>query len=195
MPSKTVTPEAEAVRALIEAADQVDTLLVGGLPHPTELAQIVASIHDQRARLAQVADFLTDRLGKEAGAIQGNLPDGRQFTVKRTADRKEWQHDEWKRDARRRIAQDLASRYVPQSDDDPVAAIIDTETGEEVTMARVLLEAMAAIQDVHGSTSPKSTALKALGLYASDYCTSTPGGWRMNVIRPESTLTSDTKES
>lgn len=192
MPRKPITPETKALRALIKAADQVENLIATetvqrlaalGDHDPAEVAQIIVSIHDQRARLNQAAEFLADTLGKKAGALQGNLPDGRQFTLKRSADRKEWQHEEWKRDARRAIVQEFTKPG------DTIIEGVLTVTGEVIPLGPILQEAMTAIQNVHGSTAPKSTALKPLGLYASDYCTSTPGGWRLNAIRPESTLT------
>lgn len=144
-------------------------------------ADLVALIQDLKARLGLVEAQAVMTLGKSAGAIQGNLSDGRQFTLKRAADRTAWDHEEWKRDARRAIVQAHAGSRL----------VIDTDTGEEAPLARVLQEAITEAQEVHGSTAPRSTSLKRLGLYANDYCTSTPGGWRFNALKPTTTEDKD----
>lgn len=147
---------------------------------PEALADTIALLQDLKYRLGTIESQAATTLGKMAGAIQGNLSDGRQFTLKRTQDRKEWDHDEWKRDARRTIVQHTTSETGPSIQ-------VLTEDGEvrNFDLARVLHQAITEAQEVHGSTAPRSTSLKRLGLYASDYCTSSPGGWRLNAIRPE----------
>lgn len=147
----------------------------------------VAAVQDAIARLRDLERDVAIDLGKNLGAAQGELPDGRLFTLKRAADRTAWDHDEWKRDARRVIAKDLSDRFTDTDSGD--LAVLDQATGEVVTLGRVLQEAMTAIENVHGSAAPKSTALKPLGLYASDYCTSTPGGWTFRATpKPTTTI-------
>lgn len=142
-------------------------------------AGAIALIQDVKFRLSRVESQAATNLGKAVGPIQANLPDGRQFTLKRTQDRKEWDHEDWKRDARRAVVQAVIR--------DRDLAVMDLATGEvgDVALTDLLYEAVATAQEVHGSTAPRSTSLKGLGLYASDYCTSSPGGWKLNAIRPE----------
>jgi hypothetical protein len=153
---------------------------------PVNQADAIALVKDLRQRLGAVEQDLAATLGKAEGPIQGNLSDGRQFTLKRTQDRKEWDHDGWKRDARRAVtAKVLADHGLPS-----VAELVDDQ-GEvtEVALGRVIQEAMTELQNVHGSAEPKSTALKPLGLFKGDYCTSSPGGWILNAVRPTETAT------
>lgn len=166
-----------AIGAIVPDLEADPTLAAEGLPD-LELADAIATIQDTRARLMNVERDLATALGKRSGKTVGTLSDGRQFKLERATDRKEWEHDEWKRDARRAVANAVTGRV------EAVGPLVNMETGEEVTLGRVLQEAMTAIQEVHGATSPKSTSLKALGLYASDYCSSSPSGWRFSAIKP-----------
>lgn len=153
-------------------------------------AAAIALVQDLRRRLGQVEMDLTTTLGKAEGQFQGNLPDGRQFTLKRTAERKGWDHEDWKRDARRKVVQTTSERYAVMGyDDDEPVVVYNTETGETASLAAILHEAVTMAQEVHGSTAPRSTALKRLGLYASDYCESSPGGWKFDAIKPHETTT------
>lgn len=151
-----------------------------------EILEHLAAVHDAIRVLRAAETSLAGDLGARVGKGKGDLPDGRQYELSRTTDRKEWDHAEWKRDARRVLTTQLTERYDGWEAHGGVQ-IIDTQTGEVVTLGNVIQEAMAAIQNVQGSSPPKSTALKPLGLYASDYCTSTPGGWRFNAIEPTTT--------
>lgn len=169
-------PQVAALRDLERAIAKAATHLEDD-PAPAH----VAAIQDAIAALRDLERDLAIALGKNLGAAQGELPDGRLFVLKRAQDRVAWDHDDWKRDARRAIAQGLSERYTDLGGDGGAALVLDQETGEVVNLGRVLQEAMAAIQNVHGSAAPKSTSLKALGLYASDYCTSSPGGWNFRA--------------
>lgn len=153
-----------------------------------DLADMAATLQEMKYLLGTVETAVTATLGKREGAIQGNLSDGRQFTLKRAQDRKEWDHEEWKRDARRQVVQSVVDHVQIVED------LVDVRTGEVVALAALLHEAIATAQEVHGSTAPRSTALKRLGLYASDYCASSPAGWRFNAIRPEPTTTTTDKD-
>lgn len=155
---------------------------------PIDQAAAIALVQDLRKRLGQVEQDLAITLGKAEGQHQGNLPDGRQFTLKRTAERKAWEHEDWKRDARRQVVKSTLDRIILAATEmagEPVPYVVDTETGEEVELASVLHRAITEAQEVHGSTAPRSTALKRLGLYASDYCESSPGGWKFDAIAPK----------
>lgn len=184
---RTVGALNRATAALEAAQDYVATLA------PEHLADAIATIQDVKYRLGLVESALAAALGEREGVIQGNLPDGRQFTLKRTQDRKEWDHEDWKRDARRVLVQQaLEVNGVGR-----LIQFVTPHTGEvmNLDLAHMLQVAITEAQEVHGSTAPRSTSLKRLGLYASDYCTSSPGGWRLNAIRPKPKPTTDTKES
>ena len=149
---------------------------------PQAQADAVALVKDLRQRLGNVEADLATTLGKAEGNHQGYLSDGRMFTLKRSPDRKSWNHDDWKRDARRVIvAQTLERLEMPRT-----AHVWDPDTGQEhpTPLAVVLQEVLTEAQEVHGSTAPRTTALKRLGLYATDYCESSPGGWTLNAVKP-----------
>lgn len=175
----------EAVQSLEDARDASEALA------PDLQADALALVQTLRQRLALLESDLGATLGKAAGKHTGYLSDGRQFTFTRTADRKEWDHEGWKRDARRNVVA-LALEGLPA--EDGVLQVIHDATGEvmPVRIASVLQTALATIQETHGSTSPRSTNLKALGLYVGDYCTSTPGPWRLNAVKPTETTTTPT---
>jgi len=140
-----------------------------------ELLAALAAVHDAIPRLRDMERDLSVALGQRLGTVQGNLADGRQFTLKRTQDRKAWDHEDWKRDARRAIVQGVPKGLV----------LLDEDTGETQPLAPTLHVLLAEAQEVHGSTAPRSTALKRLGLYAADYCESSPGGWKFDAITPD----------
>lgn len=191
MTEKT-TPDAGTLVGVLRLLDQSTTDAQANADahdqmEPQDLADAVALIQDLKARLTQVETDLATALGRREGAFTGYLSDGRQFTLKRSADRKEWQHDEWKRDARRVLVEQTLTNLGVTRD----AVVVDPTTGLETeqTLATIIQSALTNAQEIHGSTAPRSTALKSLGLYASDYCTSTPGGWRLNAIKPTPTTT------
>lgn len=168
------------VHPLAVVADMMTLMEARATPEDLdELADTIAVVQHLKQRLGQVEQDLSTAMGKRAGVVQGNLTDGRQFTLKRTQDRKEWDHEDWKRDVRRTITE----RFAPNPDD----VAVDAASGEAVPLRGIIQRALAVAQEVHGSTAPRSTSLKALGLYASDYCTSTPGGWKFTAIQPKPT--------
>jgi len=172
--------------AVVTAATGIGTM-AQHTPADDDLPDVLAIIQDMRRSLGELEAILVARFGKTYGNVSGELADGRRFEMYRTKDRKEWDHDGWKRDARREVAEKLAERYVdPETASDdgtyPDVVLIDTETGEAVELKRVLQETMLAIQEVHGAAPPKTTALKKYGLYGADYSTSTPGVWRFSTV-------------
>lgn len=179
-----------AIQGNLEDLEKDPTLAAEGL-EDQELADAIADIQDARARLQNVERDLTTALGRRLGKTTGNLGDGRQYTLSRAQDRKEWDHSDWKRDARRKVTEAITSRF--QTDDlGPMNGdLVDTETGEAASLAEVIQTALAQVQEVHGSTAPRSTALRSLGLYASDYCTSTPNGWRFTALKPTTPTSED----
>lgn len=155
-----------------------------------ELATWVAHIQDIRKRLSLVEVELATALGKRVGKTVGELSDGRQFQLARATDRKAWDHEEWKRDARRQVVNAFTERVVLHSHDE--ASLVDTRTGEDLTLGQVLHMAITEVQEVHGSTEPRSRALRALGLYPDNYCTTTPSGWRFTAVKPTEKKDTDT---
>lgn len=179
-----------SVSAAMDLVERDPALAAEGL-EPIDQAAAIALVQDLRKRLGQVEMDLAIALGKAEGQHQGNLPDGRQFTLKRTAERKAWNHEDWKRDARRNII----TRNLSDFGMGPQVEVI-LEGGEVGTLelSALLYAAVTEAQEVHGSTAPRSTALKRLGLYASDYCESSPGGWKFDAIAPSNTDTTTTKD-
>lgn len=157
--------------------DLEDNVDASAAMDPVPQADAIALVQDLRKRLGEVEQSLAIALGKAEGQFQGNLSDGRQFTLKRTADRKAWNHEDWKRDARRAVVKEAVA--------DSSLALVDEETGETLNLSAFLFTVVAEAQEVHGSTAPRSTALKRLGLYASDYCESSPGAWKFDAIPPK----------
>lgn len=147
-------------RALLHGAEwQVQNL--GG----THLVGLCALLQDLRRSLAQTEGLLAMRAGRdEATPRDGVLPDGRHYEVRRGTTRKAWDHDGWKHDVR---AQVLSG----------VGEVVDTSTGEQVDVHALV----AAVQEVHGSSAPRVTALKRLGLEPDTYCESVPGTWGVRV--------------
>lgn len=160
-----------------------------------ELLAALAAVHDALPRLRDMEKDLATALGKAEGALSGNLADGRQFTLKRTSDRTAWDHEDWKRDARRVIVQRWADGVMFGEDEHGNPVPFYVGTGEATTLARILQEAVAEAQEVHGSTAPRSTALKRLGLFAGDYSTSSPGGWKFDAITPSTAPDTTTKDA
>ncbi len=183
----------KSLAAAVEDLEKDPTLAAEGMT-TQQLADASAAVIDARKRLGNVERDLVTVAGRREGKVTLDLSDGRQAKLERSADRKEWQHDDWQRDVRRVVVGALLeSQGLPKR-----VVIVNPETGEEQEhdLAVMLHQVVMAAQVVHGSQAPKSTMLKPLGLYATDYCTSTPGGWRMSVITPDATpSTKDTKET
>lgn len=155
-----------------------------------ELADAIANIQDVRKRLSMVEVDLATALGKRVGKTVGELSDGRQFQLARATDRKEWDHEEWKRDARRALVdQSLAAIAVSRE-----SIVVDPTTGEqtEQTLPAILHTVLAMAQEIHGSTAPRSRELRSLGLYPDNYCTTTPSGWRFTAVKPTEKKDTDT---
>lgn len=80
--------------------------------------------------------------------------------IRRANDRKEWDHDSWRHDVR-----GAALEKTGATDE------VFTADGESFDLAELLI----LVQNVHGATAPKVTALRALGLEPAAYCTERPG--------------------
>lgn len=148
-----------------------------------DLVATVVLVQDLRRRLGLVESYLAREAGHLAVEVnaprEGVLPDGRLYTLRRGANRKAWDHDTWKHDVR---AQVLATRQVP-------AELVDPDTGDLVNLPTLL----AAVQEVHGSTAPRVTGLKGLGLDPGDYCETTPGPWTVQAVAKTETIQENDK--
>lgn len=150
----------------------------------TGAAAVVAQVQDLIRRLRDIESLAARAIGQAVGRQEGELPDGRQFAVRRTADRKAWNHEDWQYDARSKVADQVLA--------DLPEAVVDPSTGEAVSLPSVILLAMASIEAVHGAGAPKVTALKALGLDPGDYCETVRGNWTVDAIALDRTPASPT---
>lgn len=146
----------EAVRevarhALAGAQDRLDAM------EPQHVVTLVAHLQDLRRDLQGMEADLARLLGRDDTADRaGVLPDGRSWQVRKGAVRKAWRHAEWQHDVRALVLARLAE---------------DGDVGG----------ALATLQGVHGSTAPRATALRALGLDPDEYAESVPGSWGVQV--------------
>lgn len=182
------TEVAAAERLAVHAAKFHLRDTAPGEPMAT-VADMVAIVQDLIRRLRGVELDLTAELGRhvrEAKAERlGNLSDGRQWRLHRTADRKAWDHDEWKRDARKVVTADVVARYDLTTDLVPGNAdLVNVETGEAVNLGTIVQEAMTAVQDFHGAGAPKVGTLKRHDLDPGDYCEPVRGNWKLDTIAP-----------
>lgn len=173
-----------AMALIAEGVNDLDR----GLPGSTEaltddldygaLAETVAWLQAMKARLSQAEAFVARELGRMDSTPEViELPDGRTALVRKGKERKEWRHDDWKRDVRLAV--------VRAAEIDVEHDLVDAETGQFIDV----LDLIAKAQAVHGSAAPKVTALKPLGLSADDYCTSGPGPYSVQISAPEASTT------
>lgn len=190
---------AAASEALDQTLDDLDAatahaLTALGPAMEWDLAQDVASavgtvarVQDLVRRLRDIESLAARAVGQAVGRVEGELPDGRTFTVRRTADRKAWDHERWQYDARSKVADQVL--------DDVPDTVVDPESGETVSVGAIVMMAMASIEHVHGSTSPRVTSLKALGLDPGDYCETVRGNWTVDTLAPSPTAPPTTTDS
>lgn len=144
-----------------------------------EAVAVVAWAQDLRRLLADVEAAVTWAASRNASIPKtGTLADGRAYTLKRGADRKGWDHDRWKHDAR----QEVIRMHLPAG-----ALLVDPDTGEALDAVPVAQRIAAEVQNVHGSTAPRVTALKALGLDPDNYAETIPGRWSVIITDPTTT--------
>jgi len=151
------------------------------------LAETVAWIQDTRKALGEAEGYVARELGRMDGCPEIiELPDGRRAEVMKGKDRKEWRHDDWKRDVRSAVLEQVTATW---SD----APEVLTEDGEVATLplAQIVTTAITNAQAVHGSAAPKVTALKPLGLSADDYCSTFPGPYSVRISAPATTTTQE----
>lgn len=182
---------AHGMLMIADGMDELDRALPRAMERLTDdldygpLAETVAWLQAMKARLGVAEAFVARELGRMDGVPEViELPDGRTAQVNKGKDRKEWRHDDWKRDVREAVLEQVTAAWSE-------APEILTEDGEVATLplGQIVTTAMANVQAVHGSAAPKVTALKPLGLAADDYCTSSPGPYSVRISTPTDTTT------
>ena len=139
------------------------------------LADLAATVQDLKRSLAVAEAYIS----RTAGAVRSSgvtppdaLTDGRPFELRRSTTRKRWDHGGWKSAVLNAV---LERHEVAKGD-----VTVNASTGEPVDVPAII----QAAQEVHGSTSPRVTNLKALGIDPGDFCEETPGPWSVSVIQP-----------
>lgn len=139
-------------------------------PEGLDIAEMLADVRDARERLHELERTLEHETGR---AMLG--PNAENPTIRverhRRPERKKWQHDEWKTEVRRKIIQAANLK----------GATVISRDGEELEIS--LYELLRKVQDVHGSTDPRVTRLRALGIEPDDFCTREPGTWKVDITR------------
>lgn len=144
------------------------------------LAQTVDWLQTVKRSMGEFESYAARELGRlDSTPPFIELPDGRRAEVMKGRERKEWRHEDWKHDVRAKVAAVHLS-LLPDT-------LVDPNTGEELNVAPVVIQAISDAQAVHGSTAPKVTAMKELGLSADDYCTSGPGPYSVKISAPSTT--------
>lgn len=166
------------VANLADVVDDSDTLLADALKwcqlQESEglegLAQLAADVQNAKRALALIEHEVARAAGQmKRGGVQpsGVLASGKPYELKRATTRKAWDHGAWKGAVLNRVLEDRGlDRYA-----------VNPSTGEEVDLGQLV----ADVQGVHGSTAPRVTALRSLGLEPGEFCTETPGPWAFYV--------------
>lgn len=141
-------------------------------PCGLDVAELLDGIRAQRVRL-QALELAAEEACARALMDDMTTTPTLRIERHRTTDRKAWQHADWQRDVRAKVLQAHGLKG---------AQGVLTADGE-VLDASVLYDALTTLQSAHGSTAPKTTTLRALGLDARDYCESGPGRWSVKVTR------------
>jgi hypothetical protein len=161
---------------LAVASDDLESTL-----NYSALAETVAHFQEWKRRLGVMESYLARQLGTLEGCPDTiTLPDGSRAEVLKGKDRKAWEHPRWKRDVVNAVVEQAEAGH-----GELVAYVADERTGEARTVE--VGDLIAQALDVPGSTAPKTTALKALGLRADDYCETYPGPWAVKITRPTKT--------
>lgn len=141
-------------------------------PQGLDVAELLDGIRAQRVKL-QALEVQAEEAAAKALLDDMTTTPTLRIERHRTTDRKAWQHADWQRDVRAKALQAHGLKG---------AQGVLTADGEVVDPS-VLFDLMATLQNAHGSTAPKTTTLRALGLDARDYCESSPGRWTVKVTR------------
>lgn len=159
--------------AVLRLQSEQDALLAACTdPEGTDVAELLYAVQQARITLQQVERDVETAC---AQAMLGDLAETPTLRVERhrTQDRKTWAHDEWQRDVRAKALQATGLKG---------AQGVVTADGE-VASADSLYALLQLVQGAHGSTSPRLTNLRSLGLDPDDYCERSPGRWAVKVQR------------
>lgn len=167
----------DALSSLTDAVTDLDLQLDYLLdactdPAGTDVAELLDLIRTERVRL-QALEGRAEEAAAKALLDDMTTTDTLRIERHRTQDRKAWQHEDWQRDVRAKVLQAHGLKG---------AQGVLTADGE-VVPASVLHEVLRSVERAHGAAAPKTTALRALGLDARDYCESSPGRWTVKVTR------------
>lgn len=171
-------PAAEPVAGLTAAVAGLEDALPDLVaqctdPQALDMAELFYEVQAARIKLQDLERDLEGQLAKALMADEvhsGTL----RVERRRSRDRKQWDHDSWRRDVRAKVLRKLGLAG---------AQGIVTRDGEVLDAPGLLQELLAAVQNVHGAGAPKVTALRDLGLDAMDYCETTPGTVHVAVQR------------
>jgi len=188
-----------ALHTMADATNETDMTVADAVRYMAErldveaMAGTVALVQDLRRRLGLIESYVSREAGTVAVELdlqrKGALPDGRVWELRRGARRTLWDHEDWKRDVRAKITDQVLDETVGTS------WLTNAETGELVDLAPVIQVALDRGQAAHSSNPPKVTALKALDLDPKDYCEQAPGLWSFSVVAPaDETTTNDSGE-
>lgn len=141
-------------------------------PEATDMAQMLADVRDARIALQGLERDVEVATAKAMLGDQALTPTLR-VERERRPDRKAWDHQGWRSEARAKVVQAMGLKGAQ--------GVIDA--AGEVLPAEVLHKALAAVDEVHGSAPPRLTQLRGLGVDPDDYCERSPGAWKVTVTR------------
>jgi hypothetical protein len=171
MSTDPLTAVTAAVDALVDARDRLVDACTS--PDATDLAEFLATVREARTKLyTEVEQVLEDACAR---AMPGDYAETPTLRVERYrgTERKSWDHEAWQRDVRAKVLRQHGLLGVQG---------LLTADGE-VVPPQVLHEVLRAVESVHSSAGPKTTELRKLGLDARDYCESSPGAYKVRVLR------------
>lgn len=159
--------------AVTDLDAQVDALVEACTdPAGTDVAELLDTVRGQRTRLYALEQRVEEAAAKALLEDTTTTPVLR-IERHRTTERKAWDHTDWQRDVRAKALQAHGLKGAQ--------GVLSADG--EVLDASVLFDLAATLQAAHGSTAPRTTALRSLGLDARDYCESSPGRWVVKVTR------------
>lgn len=142
------------------------------LDRATDALDLITWCQAMRRVLSSIESDATRWAGLANIAKTGEMPDGRRYAIRRGTNRKAWNHDGWKHDARAAV---VRAHGLEGHD------LVDPATGDLVDLQGLLTH----VQEFHGSTSPRLTALRQAGLDPDDYAETSPGAWGVEFVDPE----------
>jgi len=173
----TAAPAPDPLAGVVDAVDRLGKALPGLMaectdPAGTDLAELFVTMLEARKALQALERDTEVACAKAMLDDVAETPTLR-IERRRGTERKAWDHAGWQRDVRAKALQAHGLKG---------AQGVITATGEVIDGAE-LYDVLQAVQDAHGAGAPKTTALRAFGLDARDYCDSSPGAWTVRVTR------------